>query len=89
MSGPGFEPGTKRVALVTGSSRGLGRVIGLRLARDGLAVAINALHEETQALDVVNSIERSGGTAAAFAADVTDEHEVDELVAAVDGVFGS
>jgi 3-oxoacyl-[acyl-carrier protein] reductase len=89
VSGPGFEPGTKRVALVTGSSRGLGRVIGLRLARDGLAVAINALHENTQALDVVNSIERSGGTAAAFAADVTDEDEVDELVAAVDELFGS
>jgi 3-oxoacyl-[acyl-carrier protein] reductase len=89
VSGPGFEPGAKRVALVTGSSRGLGRVIGLRLARDGLAVAINALHEDTQALDVVDSIERSGGTAAPFAADVTDEHEVDELVAAVDELFGS
>ncbi len=61
MSGPGFEPGTKRVALVTGSSRGLGRVIALRLARDGLAVAINAYHEDKQAVDVVDSIKRWAG----------------------------
>jgi 3-oxoacyl-[acyl-carrier protein] reductase len=72
-----------RVALVTGSSRGLGRAIALRLARDGLAVAVNGLHDDTQMLELADSIERSGGVASAFAADVTDENQVIELVAAV------
>jgi 3-oxoacyl-[acyl-carrier protein] reductase len=72
-----------RVALVTGSSRGLGRVIALRLAREGLAVALNGLHDETQMNELVDSIERLGGVAAAFAADVTDENQVIELVGAV------
>jgi 3-oxoacyl-[acyl-carrier protein] reductase len=72
-----------RVALVTGSSRGLGRAIALRLARDGLAVAVNGLHDDEQTLELADSIERSGGVAAPFAADVTEENQVAELVAAV------
>jgi 3-oxoacyl-[acyl-carrier protein] reductase len=70
-----------RVALVTGSSRGLGRAIAARLARDGLAVAVNGLHEDTH--EVAQEIRAAGGTAEAFPADVTDEHEVARVVAAV------
>jgi len=72
-----------RVALVTGSSRGLGSAIARRLARDGLAVAVNGLHEEGGVRDVADAIRRDGGVAGAFAADVTDERQVGELVAAV------
>jgi 3-oxoacyl-[acyl-carrier protein] reductase len=72
------QPG---VVLVTGSARGLGRVIALRLAREGLAVAVNGLHDDTEMLEPADSIERSG-VAAAFAA-VTDEDQVIELVTAV------
>jgi 3-oxoacyl-[acyl-carrier protein] reductase len=78
-----------RVALVTGSSRGLGRVIALRLARDGLAVAVNALRDDIRTLEVVESIKRSGGVAAAFPADVTNEDQVVELVAAVGALLGA
>jgi 3-oxoacyl-[acyl-carrier protein] reductase len=77
-----------RVALVTGSSRGLGRGIALRLAREGLAVAVNGLHDDTQLLELADAIERFGGVAAAFAADVTDENQVVELLAAVSERLG-
>ena len=81
-------PGTRRVALVTGSSRGLGRAIAARLGRDGLAVAVNALHDDERVGRVVDAIRGDGGVAAAFPADVTDEAEVARLVAAVAAALG-
>ena len=77
-----------RVALVTGSSRGLGAAIAGRLARDGLAVAVNGLRDDGQVVEVAASIRDGGGLAAAFPADVTDERQVSELVAAVGDVLG-
>jgi 3-oxoacyl-[acyl-carrier protein] reductase len=73
----------QRVALVTGSSRGLGSTIARRLAQDGLAVAVNGVREDAEALAVVDAIEDGGGVAVAFTADVTDERQVVELVKAV------
>ena len=76
-----MEP-SRRVALVTGSSRGLGRFIAARLAADGLRVAVNGSDaERTRA--VAASIRDRGGVAEGFAADVTDQVQVRELVAAV------
>lgn len=66
-------PSTARVALVTGSSRGLGRAIARRLGRDGLAVAVNGLHDDAQVRAAVDAIRSDGGVAGAFPADVTDE----------------
>jgi 3-oxoacyl-[acyl-carrier protein] reductase len=77
-----------RVALVTGSSRGLGAVIARRLAHDGLAVAVNGRRGDGQARDVGRSIRDDGGVAEAFLADVTDEHQVAELIAAITGRLG-
>ncbi|HEX9519613.1 MAG TPA: SDR family oxidoreductase [Streptosporangiaceae bacterium] len=77
-----------RVALVTGSSRGLGATIARRLAHDGLAVAVNGRRGDRQAPKVARSIEHDGGVAEAFCADVTDQQQVAELVAAITGRFG-
>ena len=75
-----------RVALVTGSSRGLGKAIARRLGRDGLAVAVNSLGGE--AAEVARAIRDEGGTAEAFPANVTDEGQVTGLVAAVAASLG-
>ncbi len=77
-----------RVALVTGSSRGLGSAIARRLAADGSAVAVNGRHDRAQALAVAASIREDGGTAGDFPGDVTDERDVARLVAAVEGSLG-
>src|SRR5215471_10048969 len=76
----------RRVALVTGSSRGLGAVIARRLAEDGFAVAVNGRRGDGQAEQVARAIR--GGVAAAFGADITDEQQVAELVATITGRFG-
>ena len=80
--------GQQRVALVTGSSRGLGAAIARRLARDGLAVAVNGRDGDTQIQEVARSIGADSGTAGAFAADVTDERDVTRLVAAISRSLG-
>jgi 3-oxoacyl-[acyl-carrier protein] reductase len=76
------------VAFVSGSSRGLGRHIAVRLARDGLSVGINGLHDDGQAAEVAAEIRGQGGVADSFSGDATDEGQVAELVAAVQRDLG-
>jgi 3-oxoacyl-[acyl-carrier protein] reductase len=75
-----------RVALVTGSSRGLGHAIAERLARDGLAVAVNDRRGEGE--PVAAAIREGGGASAAFTADVTDAQAVTGLVDAIERELG-
>jgi 3-oxoacyl-[acyl-carrier protein] reductase len=69
-----------RVALVTGSSRGLGRATALALAGRGHVVAVHYARGEAAAAEVVAAIEAAGGTATAFGADVADPDACADLV---------
>ena len=78
----------KRVALVTGASRGLGAATARKLAACGARVAVNYFGSEGLARGVVDSIKSAGGTAEAFAADVRDEAAVARMVSAIERLWG-
>jgi 3-oxoacyl-[acyl-carrier protein] reductase len=69
-----------KVAIVTGSSRGIGRAIAKELAVRGAAVVVNYLKSTEAAEEVLAEINSSGGKAAVFQADVSKFEEAQELV---------
>jgi 3-oxoacyl-[acyl-carrier protein] reductase len=79
---------TGKVALVTASSRGIGRSVAERLARDGASVAINYVQDADSARKVVSAIEASGGKAHAVQADVGRLPDVRRLFEATVDHFG-
>ncbi|MEA5427700.1 SDR family oxidoreductase [Arcicella lustrica] len=78
----------KRVALVTGAATGIGRAIAIRLAQDGIAVAVNFMGNPKQADEVVDKIKEAGGTAIRFQADVSSVAEIIKLYNDVVTAFG-
>jgi len=77
-----------RVALVTGSSRGIGRAIAERLGADGGSVVVNYRSDAGAAAGVVETIERAGGHAVAAAADVADPDQLRALFDVAEERFG-
>jgi 3-oxoacyl-[acyl-carrier protein] reductase len=77
-----------RVAVVTGSSRNIGRAIALELAKAGAAVVVNARSSQAEAEAVAEEIRRSGGRAAVKIADVADPPSAASLAAAAVDAFG-
>ena len=77
-----------RVAVVTGSSRNIGRAIALELAGAGAAVMVNARTSAAEAEAVADEIRKAGGRAAVKIADVADPDAAAALVAAAVESFG-
>jgi NAD(P)-dependent dehydrogenase (short-subunit alcohol dehydrogenase family) len=73
-----------RVALVTGASRGLGKVVAIALAKRGARVALNARSEKAIRV-AAEEINRTGGRAIALPGDVSIRTEVERLVEAAAG----
>lgn len=79
---------TKRTAIVTGASRGLGAAIAMELAAAGLKVAVNCFNSAAAAERVCEQIRAAGGVAEAFRADVREEDQVARLVGEVRASLG-
>jgi 3-oxoacyl-[acyl-carrier protein] reductase len=78
----------RRVAVVTGGSRGIGRETAERLAADGLAVVIAYVSNDDEADAVVADVTAEGGAAIAVRADVTDVTAVEALFDRAEEEFG-
>ena len=76
------------VALVTGASRGIGRAVALRLAAEGVKVAVNYNSGEAPAQQLVDKISAQGGEALPLQADVAEEAQVKSMVAQVRKQWG-
>ena len=74
-----FTLPAKRVAIVTGAARGLGRAIALRLGQDGHDVAVADL-QGSAINEVAREITALGGRSLALHADVSREEDVEEMV---------
>jgi 3-oxoacyl-[acyl-carrier protein] reductase len=79
---------TGRVAVVTGSSRGIGRATALRLAADGAAVVVNSRRRSAATAEVIRAIEARGGRAVFQPADASDVAGVASLFDAAERQFG-
>ncbi len=71
-----------RCVLVTGSSRGIGRAVALRLAKDGYDVAVHCRQQREQAEEVANAILEMGREARVLCFDVTDRAQAASMLLA-------
>jgi 3-oxoacyl-[acyl-carrier protein] reductase/7-alpha-hydroxysteroid dehydrogenase len=78
-----------KTALVTGSSRGIGRAIALKLGTLGADVAVNYVTSERDALDVVDRLRAMGRRAFAMQADVSNAEQLQSLFGGVKAQWGS
>lgn len=76
------------VALITGGSRGIGRVVALSLAKEGYDITFCYTNNEAAAKETVAEIEKTGVKALAVKADVSKESDVNALVQAARDAFG-
>ncbi len=78
----------KKVAIITGGSRGIGRAVAARLSREGWAVCINYIEREDKARELMDAIRAEGREAMIYRADVAKRREVEAMAAAVRAELG-
>ena len=78
-----------KVALVTGSSRGLGRGIAFALGKAGAKVCLNYLNNSEVAEGTLTKLREEGIHAAMFRADASDKEQVESMIEAIEEKFGS
>lgn len=79
---------SKKTAIVTGASRGIGAAIAKKLASLGFAVVVNYAGNQAKAEEVVNDIKASGGDAVAVQGDVSKSEDVERLFDTAEKQFG-
>src|SRR5260370_3461814 len=77
-----------RVALVTGGSRGIGRGLAVKLARDGARIAIAYRSNKAAAQQTLRQLQASGADCVAVETDITDAGRCDQLIKTVADRFG-
>ena len=77
-----------KVAVITGSSLGIGSAIALAFAKEGAAVAVDYRSHPDEAKEIVEQVEGFGGKAISVRADVSDPEDVKKLIQKTAGEFG-
>ena len=84
-----MKPLNKKIALVTGASRGIGRAAAVALAEAGADIAVNYLLREEAAKETGALVERAGRRALPVQGDVSRATEVDQMVKGIEQQLGS
>jgi 3-oxoacyl-[acyl-carrier protein] reductase len=79
---------TDRVAIVTGASGGIGRAVAVRLAQEGMAVAVHYAGNRDRAQQTADEVVAAGGRSLMVTADVADEDQVATMFDQVEAEFG-
>ncbi len=82
------QPLAGRVALITGSSRGIGRAVALELARRGADIVVHYLRKKSAAAAVTAEIEALGRRAVAIKANLAEADQIDRLFNQIEAEFG-
>jgi len=80
---------TKKTAIVTGATGGIGHTVALRLAKDGFSIAAAYAGNVSKANEITEAIKSAGGSAVSLKADVNNPNEVEQLFATASNTFGS
>ncbi len=79
----------RKTAFITGASRGIGRAIALRLAKDGFNIVVNYSKSEKSAEEVVNEVKKYGVDAMAVKCDVSQYEDVEKAIDEIVKKFGN